>query len=269
MKKQTLAFVLITFTISWIEQYFIIKGDGIQNPARAFALMWTPGLVGIACSLFFNRSVNPLALKVPSLKSLGISYFTPVLAAILVIFLIVICGITEFQFSPALIEKKGGLSAALVAVLVMAPTLGMIAPIVSGLGEEIGWRGYLHTQLENLSANHRYLITGLIWSLWHWPLIIFGDYATSNIPAINVLFFTVAMTSLSFLMGYLRDTAKSVFPAAVIHGSHNMWILGISPVFFTSTQLTPYYAGESGMFCALLYLLLAFWIVRKTSSKMA
>jgi membrane protease YdiL (CAAX protease family) len=156
----------------------------------------------------------------PSLKSLGIAYFTPVLAAVLIILLIVICGITEFQFSPALIEKKGGLSAALIAVLVMAPTLGMIAPIVSGLGEEIGWRGYLHSQLENLSANRRYLITGLIWSLWHWPLIIFGDYATSNIPAINVLFFTVAATTLSFLMGYLRDTTKSVFPAAIIHGSH-------------------------------------------------
>jgi len=109
----------------------------------------------------------------------------------------------------------------------------------------------------------------LIWSLWHWPLIIFGDYATSNIPAINVLFFTVAATALSFLMGYLRDATKSVFPAAIIHGSHNMWILGISPVFFTPTQLTPYFAGESGMFCALLYLLLAIWIIRKTSSKMA
>jgi hypothetical protein len=106
MKKQTLAYLLITFTISWTEQYFIIKGDGIQNPSRAFALMWTPGLVGIACSLFFNRNVKPLAFKMPSLKSLGIAYFTPALAAVLIILLIVICGITEYQFNPTLIEKK-------------------------------------------------------------------------------------------------------------------------------------------------------------------
>lgn len=171
--------------------------------------------------------------------------------------------------NPTVIEKKGGLSGALIAVLVMAPTVGMIAPFISGLGEEIGWRGYLHTQLENLSANRRYLVTGIIWSIWHWPLIIFGDYATSDIPAFNVLFFTVAMTSLSFLMGYLRDKTQSVFPAALIHGSHNMWILGISPVFFIPSRFTPYYSGESGLFCALIYLLLALWIVRKSDSKMA
>jgi hypothetical protein len=100
-------------------------------------------------------------------------------------------------------------------------------------------------------------------SVWHWPLIIFGDYATSDRPWLNVLFFSVAITSFSFLMGWLRDNSESSFPAALAHGSHNMWVLGISPAFFKAGPLIPYFGGESGLFCAGIYLILGFYIYLK------
>ncbi len=264
-KKQAFAFVATTFLISWTEQYFIIKGDGIQNPVRAFVLMWTPGLVGIFCSYLFDRNFKALGFKVPSIKSLVISYFVPALTAAFIIGLLVLFKFADFEISPRLIEKKGSILAALIAALLIAPTVGMIVSIISGLGEEIGWRGFLHSKFHFLSANKRYLFTGIIWSIWHWPLIIFGDYATSDRPYLNVLFFTLAVTSLSFLMGLLRDKTGSSFPAAIIHASHNMWILGISPAFFKAGPLVPYLGGESGLFCAVIYLTMAIFIARKNA----
>lgn len=258
--QQAAIFVGITFLISWIEQYFIIKGDGIQNPVRAFALMWTPGLVGILCSMVFDKNIKPIAVKLPSLKSLAIAYFVPALTAVFIVGLLVLAKQADFQISPKLIEKKSSVGSALFAALVVAPTVGMIVSFISGLGEELGWRGFLHSKLMGLNPSFRYLLTGTIWSIWHWPLIIFGDYATSDKPWLNVVFFSIAVTSLSFLMGWLRDNSKSSIPAALTHGSHNMWVLGIAPAFFTPGPLVPYFGGESGLYCAVLYLLLAAFI---------
>ena len=258
--RQAALFVILTFMISWIEQYFIIKGDGIQNPVRAFALMWTPGLVGILCSMVFDKKIKPIAFKIPSLKALAIAYFIPALAAVLIVGLLVLAKQADFQISPKLIEKKGSVGAALFAALVVAPTVGMIVSFVSGLGEELGWRGFLHSKLMGLKPGFRYLLTGIIWSVWHWPLIIFGDYATSDKPWLNVFFFSVAVTSLSFLMVWFRDNLNSSIPAALTHGSHNMWVLGISPAFILAGPLVPYFGGESGLYCAVLYLLLALFI---------
>lgn len=261
--QQAIVFVVITFLISWTEQYFIVKGDGIQNPVRAFALMWTPGLVGILCSMIFDKNIKAIAFTFPSLKSLAIAYFVPAVTAVFIVGLLILSQQAEFQISPKLIEKKGSIGSALFAALVVAPTVGMIVSVISGLGEEVGWRGFLHSKLTGLKPSFRYSLTGIIWSVWHWPLIIFGDYATSDKPWLNVFFFSVALTSLSFLMGWLRDNSNSSIPAALMHGSHNMWILGISPAFILAGPLAPYFGGESGLYCAVIYLLLAFFIYFK------
>jgi membrane protease YdiL (CAAX protease family) len=225
--------------------------------------MWTPGIVGAVCTLVFDRNIKALAIKVPSIKSLGIAYIVPAITAVLTVLLLITFSMAEFEVSPQLIEKKGGLGSALLTVIVLAPTVGMILAFLSGLGEEIGWRGYLHSKLLDLTPTKRYIVTGVIWSIWHWPLIIFGDYATSDYPALNVLLFSIVIISFSFLVGWLRDNSKSSIPAALAHGSHNMWILGIAPVFFHAGPLVPYFGGESGVFCALIYFAMARYIVVK------
>lgn len=262
-RSQILVFIFFTFLFSWIEQYFIIKGDGVQNTLRTFFLMWTPGIIGAICTLVFDRNLKALAIKVPTLKSLGIAYVVPAITAVLIVLLLVIFSMAEFQVSPQLIEKKGGFGPALFTAIVLAPTVGMILAFLSGLGEEIGWRGFLHTKLLDLTPAKRYSVTGVIWSIWHWPLIIFGDYATSDHPALNVLLFSIVIISFSFLVGWLRDKSNSSIPAALAHGSHNMWILGIAPAFFHAGPLVPYFGGESGVFCAFIYLAMARFIVVK------
>lgn len=256
-------FVLATFILSGIQQFFIIKYSSINNPLQAFLLMWTPGIVGTLCAWFYDADLKKLSLKKPKLKSLLVAYFVPLFVSVLIVFFLVFFKTSEFQINPELVKKKGGLIPTLIAVLLMAPTINMIVAFISGLGEEIGWRGFMASRMESWTPTKRYLTTGIIWSLWHWPLIIFGDYATSSMPWVNVFFFTIMATSLSFLMGYLADKDKSCVAPALLHASHNMWVLGIAPVFFTQTPLIPYLGGESGLYCALIYLVIAVWVHRR------
>jgi membrane protease YdiL (CAAX protease family) len=265
-RTQVLIFLFFTFAISGVEQYFIINGGGIQDLARVFCLMWTPGIVGIICAFVFDRNAQSLAIKRPSLKTLAIAYFAPAITSVLIVALLVVFSLAEFQISPHLIEKKGGVGPALIAILLVAPTVGLILSFLSALGEEIGWRGFLHSKLLGLTPTRRYFLTGIIWSIWHWPLILFGDYANSDKPYLNLVCFTIAVVAFSFLMGWLRDKSNSSLPAALAHGSHNLWLQGISPVFFTAGPLVPYFGGESDVFCALIYLALACFIARYLDS---
>lgn len=260
IKTQTLIFVILTYLVSWIEQARTIQNGHSQNSLDGFFLMWIPGLVGFLCSLFFSRNLGDLAIKKPMFKSLAIAYLVPAVIAVCVFALLILFKISDFEISPSAIEKLGDVQSVLLKGLIIAPTVGMIVPFVSGLGEELGWRGFLHSQLLNYSPNFRYFITGIIWSIWHWPLILFGTYSTSDKPWLSALLFTIMATSSSYLFGYLRDRSNSVFPAALMHASHNMWFLGITPGFLKPGPLSSYFASESGLFCAVLYLTIAIFI---------
>lgn len=55
--------------------------------------------------------------------------------------------------------------------------IGTVLSMVSALGEEIGWRGFMvPALLHKLSFNKMLVISSLVWCGWHLPLLIAGDY---------------------------------------------------------------------------------------------
>jgi membrane protease YdiL (CAAX protease family) len=65
----------------------------------------------------------------------------------------------------------------------VAPIIGTLSPglllgttlnAVGGLGEEIGWRGFLYKELLPLGSWRCSLVTGTLWALWHVPLFFEG-----------------------------------------------------------------------------------------------
>jgi membrane protease YdiL (CAAX protease family) len=112
--------------------------------------------------------------------------------------------------------------------LVMAPVLNAI-PI---LGEEFGWRAYLQPRLMPLGGRRAMLWMGLIWGLWHAPMIALGHnygLAYPGAPWTGI----VAMTWFTFVfgtfIGWASLRAGSVWPAVIGHGALN-GIAGIAPM---------------------------------------
>jgi membrane protease YdiL (CAAX protease family) len=264
LKTQLLSFLILTFTISWCEVYFIVSSEaGIHNTARALALMWTPGVVGLVLSWVFGWRFKDIGFKIGNWRHYLVSYAVPAVTSLLILFALLLFGLGDFEISPKLIERSGSFQAALVKILVLSPIFGALFGFFSGLGEEIGWRGFLHSRIIELKWPHPYLLTGIVWAVWHWPLILFSNYATSDLPILSVALFTVMVTSLSVFMGWMRTKSGSVFTAALIHGSHNLWIQAIYPAFLKKGPLDAYFGGESGVFNALFYFLMAVFIYRK------
>src|ERR1700689_1899705 len=60
--------------------------------------------------------------------------------------------------------------------LVVATT-GVIQNCATTLGEEIGWRGFLVPELaKRFSFTSTAVLSGVIWALWHVPIIVFAGY---------------------------------------------------------------------------------------------
>jgi membrane protease YdiL (CAAX protease family) len=120
----------------------------------------------------------------------------------------------------AAIDQLGGLHVLLVLQVVQGALMGPLlnAPII--FGEEWGWRGYLLPRLLPLGQWRAFLIGGVIWGLWHAPLILLG-YNYAQHPVAGILFFTVVCVLLGTLLGWMRLATGSIWPAVLAHGSIN------------------------------------------------
>lgn len=85
------------------------------------------------------------------------------------------------------------------------------------LGEELGWRGYALNILQNkyipLTAS---LIVGVIWGLWHLPLMILSGYSGLEL-VYYIIAFMVAITSLSIIITYFYNKSKNILIAMWMH----------------------------------------------------
>lgn len=101
---------------------------------------------------------------------------------------------------------------------------GLIAGItvnaVAGFGEELGWRGLLQGELAHLGFWKSSAVVGVIWGIWHAPIILQGHNYPQH-PWAGVFLMTVFTVLLSPLMAYVTNKANSVIAAAVFHGTLN------------------------------------------------
>lgn len=102
--------------------------------------------------------------------------------------------------------------------------MGLITILASltAIGEEYGWRGYLLPRLMPLGEARASFFTGLIWGLWHLPLLLVGlSYPGQPIGlAIPVFVFSTIMFSFIFTRFHILSNG-SVVVAALIHGALN------------------------------------------------
>ena len=90
------------------------------------------------------------------------------------------------------------------------------------VGEELGWRGYaLPLLLEKRSAVTASLILGVIWGVWHVPMVLAGGQNTGN-RLQTLLLFPVVAVVLSIFLGWLRLQTGDIWAGSMAHASNNI-----------------------------------------------
>jgi membrane protease YdiL (CAAX protease family) len=97
---------------------------------------------------------------------------------------------------------------------------GITVNAVAAFGEELGRRGFLQKQLAPMGFWTSSLFIGLIWGIWHAPLVLRGHNYPQH-PVAGVFMMTVFCMLLGPIFSYIRIRSKSVIAAAIAHGSLN------------------------------------------------
>jgi uncharacterized protein len=128
--------------------------------------------------------------------------------------------------------------------------------VVLSSGEEIGWRGYMLTRLIDAGVPRPVLASGLIWGLWHFPLILWAGYADGPSPLLSLALLMVTTVTFGYVLARVRLETGSVWPAVALHAEWNAIIQGgFDPATTGATRTM--WVGETGVFVALALIVAA------------
>ena len=222
----------------------IINGYGINSGSVfSLGLMWVPGFSALVSKLVVDHSIRGLGWKIhrQSLPCLGIAYLVPLVLCVVVYGLAWLTGLGRLQAMP------------LPQALTFA-TAGVLISCLASLGEEIGWRGFLLTELSQLLPQKQVsLVIGIVWFLYHAPVIVFSNYNNGNIPCSLLCFFVMVM-GFTFLVNALCLKAHSLWPAVLLHASHNVFVQSIFDAATVNGPYTQYLTSEFGIGLAVAYM---------------
>lgn len=78
-------------------------------------------------------------------------------------------------------------------------------------GHATRWRGFLVPQLAKVTSYPRVaLISGVIWALCYYPIIVFADYHGGGPLWYSIACFTAMVLGISFLFTWMRLRSGSV-----------------------------------------------------------
>lgn len=228
-------FVALSMALAWLVSLPLWLGEGLRHPHFmwiATIMMWTPTVAALIVSLCQRRIrgfVHEVGLwPVRPVGRFLLGVLLGILIPLALIFQALLVG-DLIGVYPADFEH-------LVAVRILAGddgvgqflalqfsfvVLGGFLNALPALGEEIGWRGWLWPRLLRLGAVPAILLSGVIWGVWHSPLLLLGyNYPYSSGP-MSLVYMSGMCIVLGAFLGWLRMYSASVWPVAIAHGVFN------------------------------------------------
>src|SRR5215213_2515337 len=212
-------FFLLAFGITWVVWVPRAAGAPLETVGQAWT--WVPAIAALlAAALTGGRdAVRELGARLVRWR-VGWQWY-----------LVVILGPAVFSLVVAAIYMMLGGSWAQAAPstfrqipLLLLPIFLLILTLTDGLGEELAWRGFaLPRLLSRYNAFAASLILGVIWSLWHLPLIWTQGNGMFDQP-VWLLLLDVTAKSVLFTWVFLH-TRGSVLIAMLFHGATNLFLV--------------------------------------------
>lgn len=232
--------------------------------------MLSVGLAAILTCLLTNRDLRSLGWSWARWKYEWLSYFLPlgyIAAAYGFIWTAGLGGWYDLDF---VLEQKEAYDLStwsntgiILLHFILSATVSFMLLLPGVLGEELGWRGLLVPELFKVTSfTGVALISGLIWAIWHWPLMLLGLYGNETTPlTYQFFFFTSGLISMSVIMAYIRLRAHSVWPAVIFHMSHNVFLQKFFGPMTLENSKSDWYVDEFGVVLPItvLFVALIFW----------
>jgi membrane protease YdiL (CAAX protease family) len=105
-------------------------------------------------------------------------------------------------------------------LLMLLPLL-LVSVFVSGLGEELGWRGYALPRLQRrngpLAAS---VIVGVLWAVWHLPVYCSASAQSGVLFALEFVLYSLIVVSFSVILTWVYNaTDRSLWMVVLMHAA--------------------------------------------------
>ncbi|MEM8489730.1 MAG: type II CAAX endopeptidase family protein [Pseudomonadota bacterium] len=232
-------------------------------------VMWSPGLAAILTCVVLRRPIATLPWQWGAWRWIFFAWLLPVaygLAIYLPVWTLSLGGSgfgveqTLADWSLQLLGRDDASVYSSIAFVAMLATVGMVSSLARALGEEIGWRGFLIWELRKVMPFGAVgIVSGLLWAIWHWPAILFTDYnAGEGSFPLQLFIFTMAIVPQGIVYAYFTFRSNSLWPAAVLHASHNLFIQRVFTPLTARGDQTHLYIDEFGLVMPILGSAMAF-----------
>lgn len=266
--KRLLFYLLFTFVVTYAVEFFMIMpmaGSSDINEAMTaqsllVSVMLIPAAAALATRLLTKERMigNNLMLGLNlkgNLKYYGLVWFG--FGALVIFGAALYFLIFPQQYDPnmsyavALLQAQADNLGQEITPQLVRQTMNvqvvtgfLLAPfvnIINCFGEEWGWRGYLLPKLlKRFKVVPAVLLNGLIWGLWHLPLIIMGhNYGVGypGYPFLGILAMCIFCVVMGTILCYVTIRTQSCIPAILGHGMVNGF--GTVGIYYTSLE-NPY-----------------------------
>lgn len=175
----------------------------------------------------------------------------------------------QFNLQSALAVEPGMQGTDYIAFLAtMIPLAVLVNPLMGlpqCLGEELAWRGWLLPKLtERFGQLRAVLLTGLIWGLWHAPVVAMGYNYGEGHPLANVAAMVLFCLVLGVIQGFLFWRTDSIWGPVLFHAAVNgidLW----KPTDLFMNSPANLFVGPNlvGIVGGLGFVLLVIWCLRQ------
>jgi hypothetical protein len=274
-RKGIISFLAITFGITYaIEGTLILAGLRLTGVPPLYGqlvlagLMWVPSVATVITIKWITREGFAVTnLRIGAWRPYVISALVVPACFVITYALTWLLGLGQPDWelanlrafmsstgaeTPTIPSSTLVLPAVFLASLVLGPTINGIF----GFGEEFGWRGYLLPKLIPLGKLKAYTILGVIWGLWHAPLIAIG-FNYPGYPLLGIVGMMVMTTTIGIYINEMALRNRSTILAGWIHGAFNGQAYGIWRILFPNVN--PLIGGFTGVVGAAVWLILGLW----------
>ncbi|HJZ46184.1 MAG TPA: type II CAAX endopeptidase family protein [Roseiflexaceae bacterium] len=261
-RRGLLYYFAVLLPLSALLEGLIIHTD---NLVWVLVLMWVPTLASVVARLTLREGFADVSFRLGGRRgwhSLGFALSFPIAVGLVAYGAAWASGLAQFVGTTQVLGRTVPPLLGFAISLVLAATIEVLPNALLAAGEEIGWRGYMLTRLIDAGVPQPVLASGLIWGLWHVPLILAGIYAAGPLPLLSAALFMGALISVGYVFARLRLASGSVWPAIALHGAWNSVIQGpFDGATAGAGRLL--WTGESGILVVLTLLLATIIVVRR------
>lgn len=238
--KKTYIFLLMTIIWSWTFWFiglYLLKDEINQESIGKFLIFFFSGVYGPSISAIVTTFIFDGIEGVLNLLKKLFIWNVPLKNYLYIIILPTIFVIIGIGLYNIFIGDIGSFD---LMAFVSIPAVLWAGIYAGPLGEELGWRGFLLSELKKEQSNLKSaIIIGIIWFIWHIPLwwAPFGTLVSGeSISFLPIITYFLMLICLSIIITWLVINSKgSVFVALLFHLSINA---GIALLFFPELQVT-------------------------------